>query len=81
MCTYIEFDINMSRQGSRGYCLSTHHPDVAFRDCILEGIQQGLRVGYDYQSHKCYSATGSLKSAQENAEVVEAYIAKEVAAH
>ena len=57
------------------------HPDVAFRDYILEGIQEGFRVGYDYQSHKCYPATGNLKSARENAEVVEAYIAKEVAVH
>ena len=47
--------------------------------CILEGIQQGFRVGCDYQSHKCQSAAGNLKSARENAEVVEAYIA-EVAA-
>ena len=53
---------------------------MAFRDYILQRIQEGLRVGYDYQSHKCYSAAGNLKSAQENAEVVEAYIAKEVAA-
>ena len=53
---------------------------MVFRDYILEGIQEGFRVGYDYQSHKCYPATGNLKSARENAEVVEAYIAKEVAA-
>ena len=56
------------------------HPDEAFRDCILEGIQQGFRVGFDYQGNKCHPAAGNLKSARENAGVVEEYIAKEVAA-
>jgi len=56
------------------------HPDEAFRDYILEGIQQGFRVGFDYQGNKCHPAAGNLKSARENAGVVEEYIAKEVAA-
>jgi len=56
------------------------HPDEDFRDYILEGIQQGFRVGFDYQGKKCHPAAGNLKLARENAEVVEEYIAKEVAA-
>ena len=42
--------------------LLAEHPDGAFRGYILEGIQQGFGMGYNYQRHKCHPmASGNLE--------------------
>ena len=55
------------------------HPDKRFRDFILRGIAQGFRVGFDYASCACTSATSNMVSATEQAPVVQAYLKKEIA--
>ena len=44
---------------------------------ITNGIRDGFRIGYDYQSNKCKKATGNMRSAANHPEVIREYIAKE----
>ena len=55
------------------------HPDTEFAGYILEGIQHGFRIGYDYTAHTCTSATSNLPSAKDHPEIITEYIATEVA--
>ena len=54
------------------------HPDQEFRDYILKGISHGFHIGFDYGRHTCRPATLNMGSASKNAEVVQAYLDKEV---
>ena len=55
------------------------HPDHVFRDYILAGITHGFRIGFDYRRYTCRPASSNMRSATDNAEVVQAYLDKEVA--
>ena len=55
------------------------HSDRRFRHFILRGIAQGFRVGFNYASRACTSATSNMVSATEQAPVVQAYLEKEIA--
>ena len=57
-------------------CLA-NHPDRRFAAYITNGIREGFRIGYDYQSNKCKKATGNMRSAADHPEVIREYIAKE----
>ena len=55
------------------------HPDQSFANYILQGIEQGFRVGFDY-SHLLCSAKRNMPSALEHPEVVERYLGEECSA-
>ena len=55
------------------------HPDRQFSALILEGIQFGFRIGFNYQTQQLKPRKKNLRSATEHPEVVEAYLRKEVA--
>ena len=57
-------------------CLA-NHPDRRFAAYITNGIREGFRIGYDYQSNKCKKATGNMRSAADHPEVIREYIANE----
>lgn len=54
------------------------HPDPEYREYLLYGIQQGFRIGFRHGSRSCKSAKANMKSAIDNASVVDEYLAKEV---
>ena len=58
--------------------LLKQHPDEVYRRYVLDGIQHGFRIGFRYGSHSCLSAKVNMRSAMENPEVVDQYLAKEV---
>ena len=53
------------------------HPDQAFKEYILNGIWNGFQIGFDRRSH-CVSATSNMRSALDNAAVIQEYLEKEV---
>ena len=53
------------------------HPDRAYVDYIVQGIHHGFRLGFAYGAVKLRSASRNMRSAEENPEVVEQYLAKE----
>ena len=55
------------------------HPDQQFKEYITAGIARGFRIGFDYKRVSCKPALTNLYSAEENSEVVQAYLDKEVA--
>ena len=55
------------------------HPDKAFISYILEGINCGFRVGFDYSRALC-PARRNMPSTRDHGEVVESYLAGEVPA-
>ena len=57
--------------------LLREHPDLRFREYILEGIRGGFRVGFDYSRHSCKSARRNMMSAEKHPQVVDRYLAKE----
>ena len=58
-------------------CL-VNHPDQRFCRYIVEGIQSGFRVGFDYIS-ACSSAPGNMVSVHDHPEVIAEYLAEECA--
>ena len=55
------------------------YPDPAFTHFILQGIQRGFRIGYNYTSHTCTPARDNLPGAKEHPEIITKYITREVA--
>ena len=55
------------------------HPDREFATYILQGIEQGFGIGFDHAQKSCRPAMSNMLSATEQAEVVRAYLDKEVA--
>ena len=53
------------------------HPDTEFRDYILNGITNGFRVGFN-RAVTCRPATSNLRSALDNAAVVQECLKREV---
>ena len=54
------------------------HPDAEYRQYIVNGIEQGFHVGFDYML-QLRSARHNLPSATEHPEVVDRYVADEMA--
>ena len=52
------------------------HPDVSFSSYILEGIESGFRIGYNYSARR-RSASHNLLSSIERPEVIHSYLLKE----
>ena len=53
------------------------HPDRDYAEYLICGLQDGFRIGFDYQGHKCRSSRENMRSAMEHPEVVQEYIEKE----
>ena len=53
------------------------HLDREFVEYLLQGIQEDIRIGFNYQVHVCKPAAGNMKSASENPGVVDEYLANE----
>ena len=41
------------------------HPDREFVEYLLQGIQEGFLIGFNYQECVCKPAAGNMKSASE----------------
>ena len=54
------------------------HPDREFGEYLLQGIEEGFRIGFRYGHHACRSSQANMKSALENGTVVDEYLEKEV---
>jgi len=54
------------------------HPDVAFREYLLRGIQQGFRIGFRYGEWACTCASANMQSAVVQPRVIDDYLEKEV---
>ena len=55
------------------------HPDRCLAAYITNGVREGFRIGFRYQSHHCKRAKANMKSATEQADVVRSYLAEECA--
>ena len=54
------------------------HPDAAYRDYIIQGLQQGFRVGFQYGRCHCTGTSANMQSAVRQPEVIDEYLAREV---
>ena len=50
------------------------HPDRGFAEYVLDGIQQGFRVGFDYKRHHCRPAKKNMRSATQFPQVISKYL-------
>ena len=53
------------------------HPDVQFKEVIQGGICDGFHIGYNYKGCPHHSAKQNMRSALDNQEVIESYLAQE----
>ena len=58
-------------------CLEDH-PDSRLRSYIVNGIEQGFRIGFQHATRRCKRAKRNMQSAYENPAVIDKYLAKEV---
>lgn len=58
-------------------CLA-NHPDREFVGYILQGLEEGFRLGFRYTGRSNKSAKSNMHSAAERPEVINSYLAKEV---
>ena len=52
------------------------HPDREFAEYIVGGIQHGFRIGFDYQAHRCSSASRNMMSARQHPQPIQHYLEK-----
>ncbi len=55
----------------------SHHLERQYVECISKGLQEGLRVGFDYKQAQYRREKCSMVSAKENQTVVDQYLANE----
>ena len=53
-----------------------NHPNQAWVNCLLTGLQDGVRIGFD-SSRSCQSAKANMLSATQHPSVVQAYLREE----
>lgn len=53
------------------------HPDKRFVVHLINGIREGFRIGYNYQSHHCKKVKENMRSAWQHPEIICDYLAKE----
>ena len=58
--------------------LLRQHTDEEYKQYVLEGLQHGFRIGFRFGSYSSLSAKKKMRSALDNPEVVDQYLAKEV---
>lgn len=57
-----------------------NHPDKWLTKLLVEGIENGFRIGYDATSRTLKSAPSNMISVMEHPDIVSSYLAKEVKA-
>ena len=55
------------------------HPDRAYVGYLVQGLQEGFRIGFQYGSSTCHSASANVLSANVCPDVISAFIASELA--
>ena len=55
-----------------------NHPDKAFRDYALNGIEEGFHIGYNHQKHNCRQPMCNMKSAEEREDIIQEYLDRDV---
>ena len=53
------------------------HPDAEFVRFILQGLENGFRIGFEYVRHTCTSAKRNMLSAVQHPQPIASYIEKE----
>ena len=46
------------------------HPDKEFQEYILRGINEGFRIGFNYEMNRCRPAASNMHSATEHSQIV-----------
>ena len=60
----------------RNWCQALeHHPDKAFQEYIITGLQEGFRIGF--KGAECHRAKTNMKSATDQPHVVSKYLEEE----
>ena len=54
------------------------HPDRDFVGYLLEGMQAGFRIGFNYTMHSCALTRGNMLSTLDHPEVVAEYLENEL---
>ena len=54
------------------------HPDREFAEYILQGLQEGFRLGFRHAGSEPVSASSNMQSASQKPEVIDSYLKKEV---
>ena len=62
-----------------GPTLSSPRQTRLFAEYVVQGIQNGFRIGFDYRSARMKKVSSNMRSALEHPEVVQDYLAKECA--
>ncbi len=60
-------------------CLASH-PDRAYVDYLVRGLQEGFRIGFRHGSASCHSASTNMQSADVHPVVISNFLRSEVAA-
>ncbi len=71
-------DISEWLRGIRSPLMPGGHPDASYRDYLLEGLEQGFRIGFKHMNCTCRGAEANMPSAWKNREVVDQYLENEV---
>ena len=58
----------------------TGHPDRVYCAYLVKGLQDGFRIGFNYEGHTCSGAVHNMQSVTSQACVVDEYLASEVKA-
>ena len=56
----------------------SNHTDQRYAQYLLQGITEGFRIGFRHRDSICRSAESNMLSAQQNPEVIDGYLAKEI---
>ena len=58
----------------------TRHPDRVYCAYLVKGLQDGIRIGFDYEGHTCSGAVHNMQSVTSQACVVDENLASEIKA-
>ncbi|XP_062513463.1 uncharacterized protein LOC134189239 [Corticium candelabrum] len=72
---------SLSRAVARWEAGLRSHPDREFAAWLVRGLKSGFRIGFDYEAYTCRAARKNMRSAKEQADVVNNYLRDERAQH
>ena len=72
--------LHLGSRSGRRHCMVIGHPDREFVAYLVEGMRSGFRIGFNRGLVRLKSAKRNMKLAAEEPAVIDAYLAKEVAA-
>ena len=71
--------INSPLHMERWECRLRSHPDWEFVTFLLEGLQEGFQIGFEYEDLHCRSATRNMRLAAENPKGVDDFLTNKCA--